>query len=109
MIDIIFFYGTEIVFVRIRDGNVGFATSSSQGKYADISGLRIDKAGVAKLYPDLADDEEWKAKAIQRFKEHIRSLPNEEEIYSYVVRELRGVGYIPKYRLKQGFRRETIR
>ena len=109
MIDIILFYGTEIVLVRIQGSNINFSTSSSQGKYSDISGLRIDKRAAIKKWPDLEDKEDWKDEAVKRFKEHIKSMPNEEEIYSYVINELRSVGYIPKYRLKQGFRRETIR
>lgn len=109
MIDVILFYGSEVVFVRIRNSTVNFATSSSQGKYSDISGLRISRAGAIKLYPDLYDKVDWKSQAISRFKEHIQSLGSEEEIFSYVIRELKDCGYVPKYKQKQGFRRELIK
>jgi hypothetical protein len=109
MIDIILYYGTEIVFVRISGYQIKFATSTFGNRWTDISGLKLNKAGTLKTFPDLIDREDWKQEAIKRFKEHVQSLRNEEEICTYVCDELRKCGYIPKYKQKASFRREIIK
>lgn len=109
MIDIILYYETEIVFVRVAGYIVKFAASTYGNRWTDISGLKLNKDGAIKLFPDLADREDWKQEAINRFKEHIKSLRNENEICDYVANELRSCGYIPKYKQRVGFRREIIK
>lgn len=109
MIDLIFYYDTEIIFVRVRGSDVTFSTSLQPNKYASIEGLKISKKGVLKEYPDLKNKQDWRDIAIKRFKEHLKSLNNEEEVCKYVISELKKIGYIPKYKQKAGFRREVIK
>lgn len=103
MIDIIFKFGSENVFVRVQDINVFFRTQQSQ-VYATIDGLKLDKGGVIKEHPDLKDREDWKAEAILRFKHKIKKMNNEQERVKYVIEELGKFGYIPYIIQKQGFR-----
>jgi len=70
--------------------------------------LRFDKAGVIKEFPDLKDNEEWRFEAIKRFKEKIKSLNNESEVSDYIINELKGCGYKPKFKQRAGFRREVL-
>lgn len=109
MIDLLFYYGTEIVFVRIKGFNVTFSTSMQPNYFADIKGLKLDKEGTIKEFPDLEYRTDWKDIAIKRFKEHLQSLEGEEQVCEYVINELRKKGYIPKYKQKQGFRRQIIK
>lgn len=108
MIELIFYLGKDIILVRIEGNSVYFSNSEYGQVYSDISGLKLNKEGVIREFPDLKLDLEWREKAIKRFKEHIRSLPNEGSVSDYVIKELRGQGYIPKFRQLKGFRREKI-
>ena len=108
MIDLLFYYGTEIVFIRIKGCAITFSTSLQPNYFGTIDNLKLDRAGTIKQFPDLEFRPEWKQIAIQRLKDHLESLSNEEEVCNYVIEELRKKGYIPKYKQKAGFRRETI-
>lgn len=104
MIDLIFYHGTEVVIIKIKGNSVTFGSTVYGAKMADISGLKLDYSGTIKEFPDLKDSIDWKEKAIERFKKHIKSLKNEEEISSYLIKELVTKGYTPKLKQKQGFR-----
>lgn len=108
MIDMILRFGTEIVFVRVNGHSVTFASSSSGNKYADISGLKLSKQGVIKEFPDLEGDDGWRAKAIDRFKERVKSFKDEDEVMDYVRSDLQKYGYVPMYKQKQGWRKERL-
>lgn len=108
MIDLIFYYDNEIVFVRVRGSEILFSTSLQPNKYASIEGVKLNKAGVLKEHPDLKDKEDWREIVLKRFKKHVQSLDNENEVVDYVISELQKIGYIPRWKQKQGFRREAL-
>lgn len=103
MIGVIFQFGTEIVEVRVKDNNVFFRNSNSP-VFADIDGLKLDKVGVIKEFPDLQDKEDWQKQARDRFKDKIKSFEKEEDKIKYIMEDLQGFGYKPLYIQKQGFR-----
>jgi hypothetical protein len=109
MIEVIFFFGTEIVMVRIRGNHVTFVNSAFGSMEATLEGLKLSRSGVIKEFPDLKDNPNWNIEAIGRFKEKINDMNNEEKIADYVIEDLRKFGYIPKFKQKAGFRREAIR
>ena len=104
MIEAIFYYGSEVILVRIEGTNVRFGNSSYGNKLASIDGLYLDKAGTIKEFPDLKDRDDWKQEAINRFKIYIKKLNDEDKICNYIIKELRTKGYIPKYKQTKGFR-----
>lgn len=108
MIEIIFEFGNEVILVKVQGKNVLFGNTTFGAQMADISGLKLDYDGVCREFPDLKDHEDWRGEAIKRFKEKIESMESEEEIVSYLVGDLRKQGYVPKFKQKQGFRREVI-
>jgi hypothetical protein len=103
MIGIIFQFGTEIVEVRVKDNNVFFRVYPSTN-FGDIDGLKLDKGGVIKEFPDLKDKEDWQKIARDRFKEKIKSMKTEEEQIKYIIEDLQKFGYVPKYLQKSGYR-----
>jgi len=107
MLDLYFKFGTEVIAIRIDGTNLTF--SKVQGnwvKYAPIEGLRFSKEGILKEFPDLKDKpfEEMKRIAIQRFKEHIKKLQDEEKIAEYLKQDLAKHGYELLAIHKKGFR-----
>jgi hypothetical protein len=104
MIEVIFYYGSEVILVRITGKKVEFGNSLYGNKLAVIDGLHLDKSGTIKEFPDLKDRKDWKQEAIKRFKEHINKMNNEEEISNYIIKELKTKGYIPRYKQIKGFR-----
>lgn len=109
MIDILFYYGTEIIFVRVKGEEVGFSTSLQRNLFATIEGLRLNQAGVIKEFPDLEGKDNWKEEAIKRFKKKIKQCKNEDERVDYIISDLKKYGYIPKRKSKSGHRPEKIR
>lgn len=103
MIDVIFLFGGEHIFVRVQDCNIFFRTQQSM-VYATIDGLKLDKQGVIKEHPDLADKENWKEEAIKRFKDKMKELKTEKERAMWIIKDLGGHNYIPKYLQMQGSR-----
>ena len=108
MIEVILYFGTEIVMVRVREGKVTFCSSSNGAVEATIDGIKLSRAGVIKEFPDLKDNPLWKEEGINRFKEKIQELSSEEAIAEYVIMDLKKFGYIPKWKQKAGFRRIKI-
>jgi hypothetical protein len=109
MIDLIFYFGTEIVFIRIEGTNIRFANSNQGNQWATIDGLKFDYQGVVKEYPDLKDKQDWKDESLRRFKEKIKAMTKEEQICEYIVEDLKMHGYTPKFKQKAGFRREILK
>ena len=108
MIGLIFYHGTEIIYVQIDGHNIGFSNSQFGAKIAPIEGLRLSQAGVIKEHPDLKDNPSWREEAIKRFKETINILKDEESIAEYIIMDLKKYSYIPKWKQKAGFRRVAI-
>lgn len=109
MIDILLSFGTEIILVKVAGNNIKFSQSNFGAVESDISGLKLSYEGVIKEFPDLKDDENWKDKAVQRFKEHIKSLETEKEKADYIINDLQKFGYTAMYKQRKGFRREVIK
>lgn len=104
MIGVIFDFAGEIIEVRIDNTNCLFRTKQYGGAFSTIDGLKLDKKGVVKEFPDLKDKETWKKEAIERFKERIKNMKNEDERMDYVIKDLGKWGYIPLYKQKKGCR-----
>lgn len=109
MIDLIFYHGTEIIFVRVDGGNITFHSSNFGARGATIDGLNFSYPGTLKEFPDLKDNPDWRHIAIQRFKEKIKAMDSEDKIADYIIQDLKLHNYIPKFKQKHGFRREIIR
>lgn len=109
MIDIIFTYFNETILVRINGYKVLFGNNLYGAKMAEIDGLKLSQSGVIKEFPDLKDDKDWRKKAIERFKWKIKDMSCEEEIYEYLVNDLKKYGYIPRIKQRVGFRPERIK
>jgi hypothetical protein len=104
MIGVIFEFGSSMVEVRIQDTNCYFRTGDYNGGFATIDSLKLDKDGSIKEHPDLKNDEQWREKTIQRFKDKIKSLKSEEERIRYIIDDLSKFGYVARYLQKQGHR-----
>lgn len=104
MMEILFNRANEVVIVRIAGHKVEFGNTVFGAKLATIDGLKLDYNGAIREFPDLTDDVEWRAKAIERFKEHIKTLDNESAIGKYCIEELKKHGYVATTYQKQGGR-----
>jgi hypothetical protein len=109
MIEIMFSFGSEIVLVKIDGHSVTFGNTVYGAVMSTIEGLKLSKAGVFKEFPDLVDDNEWRVKAIERFKNKLQLLATEKEISDYIIEDLKKYGYKPMYKQKQGYRKEVIK
>lgn len=108
MIELLFSLGPDFILVRITGNKIEFANSGVGMMMGTIENMRLDKAGVIREFPDLADNDDWHKIALQRFKEHIAILPGEDAISTYVIKELRTYGYTPLRRQIQGRRQEHL-
>jgi len=104
MIEIIFELASEVVLIVIDGDDVKFGSSTFGAQLADISGIKLDYAGVIREFPDLETDDNWKEEATRRFKEHLLSLKTEDEKCDYLIKELESCGYIAKSKRRKGFR-----
>jgi hypothetical protein len=103
MIGIILRLAGDIVKVVVDGNNVSFYDTATN-MLTTIEGLQFNKAGIIKEFPDLADDLDFKLKAIERFKEHIKSFKTEDEKIEYIKTELTKFGYTPLLKERKGFR-----
>lgn len=103
MIGLIFQFGSDIIEVRVDSSNVFFRTSQFQ-QFADIDGIKLNKAGVLKEFPDLKDNEDWQKESRKRFKDKIKKMKTERERANYVIEDLRKHGYKPMHEQRSGFR-----
>ncbi len=108
MIEILFNFGGDFILVKVDGNNIKFSNSSFGAVETDISGLKLNHEGVIKEFPDLKDNDNWKSKAIERFKKHIGLFKTEEEKANYIVEDLKKHGYIAKHKQRKGFRKEVI-
>lgn len=109
MISAMFTFGTEVVLVVVKGHEVTFGSTGYGTQMAPLSGLKLDKAGVEKEFPDLKDNPNWRTEAVKRFSDKIKTLDKEENIIEYVISDLRKYGYKPMYRQIQGHRKERIK
>ena len=107
MIGIIFNFGSDIVEVRIKDNVMFFRTNPSQG-FGDIDGIKLNKVGVLKEFPDLKDNEDWQSIARNRFKDKIKKMKTERQQADYVIEDLQKFGYTPMWEQVSGFRPKKL-
>jgi len=107
-IQAVFRLGGDQIIIEVDGNNVMFCELGS-GSLAPIEGLQLNRPGVIKEFPDLKDDDEWRKKAIERFKQHIKSFNTENERINYVIEDLRKYGYAPLFKRRNGFRPEKIK
>jgi len=107
MIGIVFKFGADIVEVRIKNNNVFFRTSQFT-EFGDIDGIKLNKVGVLREFPDLKEKEDWQSIARQRFKEKIKQMKTERERADYVIEDLTKYGYVGLYEQVQGFRPKKL-
>jgi len=103
MINATFRIGGDLISVKVEENTILFFETAT-GLTSTIEGLRLDKSGVLKEFPDLENDPEWKRKTIERFKEHIKKFPSEMKKINYVKDELKKHGYEPLYYMPKGWR-----
>lgn len=108
MIEIIFELGSEVILVVIDGIDIKFGNTSYGTKLADISGLKLNYAGVCREFPDLELEDRWKELACERFKEKIKGMKTEDERCSYIIEELEKQGYKAKNKRRKGFRPTKI-
>jgi len=108
MIGVIFSYGSDIVEVRIMEDKVYFRNQASP-QFATIDGIKLDKSGVLKEFPELEGNNEWQSIAREHFKDKIKEMKTEKERVEYIIEDLNKYGYIPKYMQKEGFRPVKIK
>lgn len=99
----VFQLGGEVIEVIVDKNNIMFRDASS-GTTTTIHGLKLDKSGVIREHPDLKGDDEWKKKAIERLKEHIKKFKTEIQKINYIKDELEKFGYTPMYFQRAGHR-----
>jgi hypothetical protein len=107
MIGVIFKFGNEIIEVRVEGVNCFFRNSQYM-QFVPIEGLKLERKGVIKEFPDLENRDDWKTEAIKRFKERMEKLNSEDERMNYVINDLKKFGYIPLYQQKTGFRPKKL-
>lgn len=106
-IGIVFNFGTEVIEVRIKDSTVFFRTSQFTN-FGDIDGIKLNKVGVIKEFPDLKDNEDWQKISRQRFKDKIKQMKTERERADYVISDLQKFGYKPMWEMISGFRPKKL-
>lgn len=108
--EIIFLFGNEHIEVSLNEvREVYFRDNSTGGNYSKIDGLKLSRLGVEKEFPDLIGDDDWKQKAIDRFKKKIKEFETDDEAISYLIEELENCGYKAKYINQKGFRPVPIK
>jgi len=103
MIRAVFRLGGDIQEVVVRGKELLFYDNNSR-MMTTIDGLKLSREGCIKEFPDLKEDKEWRRKAIERFKEKLKSFKSEMEILNYAKKELENSGYKPLFYQRAGFR-----
>lgn len=109
MIGVVLAFGSEVIEVRVEGNSVYFRNAAGSGTFATINGLKLDKLGVLREFPELKDNSEWQNIARERFKERIKSYNTEMEKVNYVMEDLKKYGYVPMYIQRQGHRTRKIK
>lgn len=107
MIGVIFMFASDMVEVRVNGNHVLFRSGITP-MWTTIEGLNLSYDGVCKEFPDLEGQINWKAQAIERFKDKVASYKTEDERMNYIIEDLKKYGYIPKYYQKGGHRRKRL-
>jgi hypothetical protein len=108
MIKITLQFGGDTSEVIIRGNELLFFDIGS-GLMTTIEGIKLNKSGCIKEFPDLKDDEDWKKKSIQRLKENMNKFNTEIEKMNYVKEELTKQGYEALFYQRGGFRPQKFK
>lgn len=108
MIKATFILGSDYYEVIVDGTNVMFSDAST-GQVTTIEGIKLNKAGVVKEFPDLENNPEWNKIAVERFKEHVKKLGSENQRINYVIEEFRKIGYTPLTKQRAGWRPRKIK
>ncbi len=109
MIGLIFTLGSEIVEVRIDNNNVLFRNPQTNGMFATIDNLKLNKSGVIKEFPELENEDDWQNIAREKFKQKIKGMNTEMEKAKYITEDLKKHAYKPLCMQRQGHRPEKIK
>ena len=108
MINAAFKLGGDMMQIKVEGNNLGFFDVGS-GQLTTLEGIRFSKPGVIKEFPDLKDNDDWKRKAIDRLKEHMKNKKTEMDKMLYIKDELKKFGYEPLYYQKAGHRNQKFK
>ncbi len=108
MITLLFGFGNEKVLISVNGTEIYFSSTAFGVQKAPIEGLSLSKLGVIKEFPDLEGDDEWRKKAIERFKEKISKRKTEKARVDYIVEDLAKFGYVLEQTQKEGFRPKKV-
>ena len=108
MIKTTFSLGSDMI-ETIIDGNTIKFFDVSTGMITTIEGIRLDKSGSLKEFPDLKDNEDWKKITLDRFKTKFKSFKTENEANNYVIDELTKQGYKAIMKQRAGWRPTRIK
>lgn len=99
--------GSELIEVIVNGNELLFYDIGTR-TFTTIEGLKFSKAGVLKEFPELENNPDWKKIALERLKEHIKSLQTERDKIDYCMKELIKFGYTALFIQRAGFRPEKI-
>lgn len=108
MIGVVLRFGGEVIEVRVQGINVYFRSSTYGTAFVPFENLHLDKAGVVKEFPDLDGDEQWRQKAIERFRAEMKKLGSENKVADYIINDLKKYGYKAIAKQRQGFRVQSL-
>jgi hypothetical protein len=108
MIQATFQMGGDMIVIEVKGNDVVFFDKGNN-LLSPIEGLRFNRAGVIKEFPDLEFDNEWRAKAIERFRDKIKSFGSEDKAINYIITDLKKHGYSPLFKQRAGWRPERIK
>ena len=97
---------SDIQEVIIKGNELYFAQN---GIITSPDGVKMDKSGVIREFPDLENNEEWRKIAIERLKTHIKNMKTEMDAMNYVKDELTKQGYTALFMQRAGFRPEKFK
>jgi hypothetical protein len=104
---ITFQLGSELIEVIINKNDIMFFDVGT-GQITGLTGIRYDKSGVIKEFPDLENDDEWRKKAIERLREKIKTFDTEEQKMEYIINDLKKYDYKPLMKQRSGWRPQKI-
>jgi len=88
----------------VDGNNCLFKTGQFGGAFAPIDGLKLDKSGTMKEFPDLVGNDDWREEAVKRFKDNIKKMDTEMDKINYIKEDLIKFGYVPMYLQQKGHR-----
>lgn len=110
--EITFKAGGDFVIVKVINRNLFFAkTINGVPMFLDLDKINFPIHGILNKFPDLQGKPNLEIKkiGIQRIKEYIKSLKNDEEAKDYVIKEIESLGCEAILLTRPGFRPELLK